>query len=380
MNKDNLQQDFEVEIGAPASNQVTKEENAGHIVTGEIIFSSSDDSPSDFDPDLEQELDLAGSSLQPVGFDLERAISTLCGNIALSTRRIYRIDALHFNTWLVQHNLTITTIDYEVLSRYRQFLADNYAKPTASRMLVVARRLLDIAVILKLRPDNPATQLKGFKGAGTNETTHRALTKAEAHQLLSSVDRTTNKGKRDYALLLLLLRTGLRRAEAADLTLGDIASEQGHNVLVIQHGKGDKRRRIKLPVDVHRVLQDYLASVGSSGNGPTSDAGIYSGVGDGKSAPVFVSFIKGDKPRLPIIGLGGKDIERIVEGYAKKCGLVGLSPHGLRASFVTLTLEGGAKLQQVQYAAGHSDPATTERYQKRKFNLDDNATDYLKVN
>lgn len=38
---------------------------------------------------------------------------------------------------------------------------------------------------------------------------------------------------------------------------------------------------------------------------------------------------------------------------------------------------GGAKLQQVQYAAGHADPRTTERYQKRKINLDNNAVDYL---
>jgi len=49
----------------------------------------------------------------------------------------------------------------------------------------------------------------------------------------------------------------------------------------------------------------------------------------------------------------------------------------LRASFVTLALEGGARLQQVQYAAGHADPRTTERYQKRKQNLQDNAVDYL---
>lgn len=337
-------------------------------LTGEIIANGEDTFELTFSPSQSPLSSSSSSSLvnQPIGFDLERAISALCGNIALSTRRVYRIDALHFNTWLVGQNLTISSVDYEALTQYRQFLSDGYAKPTASRMLVVARRLLDIAVILKLRADNPATQLKGFKGAANNETTHRALTKPEAHELLASVDRATNKGKRDYALLLLLLRTGLRRAEAAELTPGDITTEQGHNVLVIQHGKGDKRRRVKLPVDVLRMLKEYMAAVGLDKAS--------------KSAPLFVSFIKGDKPRLPFAALGGKDIERIVEGYATKCGLTGLSPHGLRASFVTLTLEGGAKLQQVQYAAGHSDPATTERYQKRKFNLDDNATDYLKVN
>jgi site-specific recombinase XerD len=43
-----------------------------------------------------------------------------------------------------------------------------------------------------------------------------------------------------------------------------------------------------------------------------------------------------------------------------------------------LALENGAKLQQVQYAAGHANPRTTERYQKRKFNLDNNAVDYVR--
>jgi hypothetical protein len=42
-----------------------------------------------------------------------------------------------------------------------------------------------------------------------------------------------------------------------------------------------------------------------------------------------------------------------------------------------LALEGGAKLEQVQYTAGYADPRTTERYQKRKTNLDDNVVDYV---
>jgi integrase len=70
-------------------------------------------------------------------------------------------------------------------------------------------------------------------------------------------------------------------------------------------------------------------------------------------------------------------VQQIVEDRGKAIGLK-LTPHGLRASFITLALEGGAKLQQAQYAAGHADPRTTERYQKRKFNLDDNAVDYIR--
>ena len=55
-------------------------------------------------------------------------------------------------------------------------------------------------------------------------------------------------------------------------------------------------------------------------------------------------------------------IARIVKARAKDVKITGLSPHGLRASFVTLALEGGAKLEQVQYAVGHADSRTTEHY------------------
>ena len=73
-----------------------------------------------------------------------------------------------------------------------------------------------------------------------------------------------------------------------------------------------------------------------------------------------------------------KLIERTVQAYGEKIGIK-LTPHDLRASFITLAIEGGATLLQAQYAAGHSDPRTTERYHTHKVILDDNAVDYIKL-
>ncbi len=137
--------------------------------------------------------------------------------------------------------------------------------------------------------------------------------------------------------------------------------EQGHHVAVIQHGKGDKRRLVKLPVDVFRSIEAYLLAAGRQ------DAGL--------DDPLFTGCTKGDHSTAQ--GISDKLVERVVKQYAP-VGIV-LTPHGLRASFVTIALESGAKLHQVQYAAGHADPRTTERYQKRKVNLDDNAVDYIKL-
>lgn len=296
--------------------------------------------------------------------ELERIRNALLKNVAPSSARIYEQAGREFTDWLAARNnnlITVQTVTYEDLSEYRAYLAENNAKATAARKLVVARRLLDVAVILKLRTDNPAAQVKGFKG-GNQETTHRALTSDETKLFFEQVDRTTAKGKRDYALLLLLIRTGLRRAEAANLTIGDIKREQGFDIAVVRHGKGDKRRVVKLHQGVVTAIKEYLEA--------TKRHKLYD-----DDAPLFVPIrANGKTGKTAITGL---DIERIVKNYAAKAGLTGLTPHGLRASFVTLALEGGASLHQVQYAAGHADPRTTERYQKRKLNLADNATDYL---
>ncbi len=317
-------------------------------------------------PDLEPAETTALTVLNPDSrpalspLELERLTNTLLKNVAESSRRVYQTDSYQFFKWLAQNRLDLAYVEYAHLSEYRAYLGGRYQKPTATRKLVVMRRLLEVAVLLKLRPDNPATALKGY-GSAANETTHRALTKKEANELLAAIDQTSAKGKRDYALFLLLLRTGIRRAEAAGLTVGDLSTEGGYHIATIRHGKGDKRRIVKLPQPVREAIERYLAATGQRQGGPQT--------------PLFARFTKGDKPKTA--GLDGRDIERIVEGYAARCGLDRLTPHGLRASFVTLALENGARLQQVQYAAGHADPRTTERYQKRKLNLQDNAVDYL---
>ena len=77
--------------------------------------------------------------------------------------------------------------------------------------------------------------------------------------------------------------------------------------------------------------------------------------------------------------ISDKVIERLVKMLAIAADEPCLKPHGLRATFITLALEGGASLHQAQYAAGQADPRTTERYHRRKLNLDDNAADYVRI-
>lgn len=284
----------------------------------------------------------------------QQELADIAGQLAPRSRRIYEHDAAAFARWLLERGLTPATLTRSDVIAYRAWLAETYAKATAGRMFSVARRLLEEQIANGGRIDNPFTNVKGFKG--NNETPHTALTTKEAKNLMNIIDTSTKRGGRDYALISLLLRTGLRRAEAAALNVEDLGKEQGHSIAIIQHGKGDKRRVIKIPNDVQRTIDEYIKACQI------------------KAGPLFVRFYKGDTPGGS--RLTDKAIEKIVKSYGEAINVT-LTPHGLRASFITLALEGKAQLQQVQYAAGHADPRTTERYQKRKLNLDDNAVDYI---
>lgn len=286
-------------------------------------------------------------------------MQNVAGQLAPSSCKTYTIDAKHFAQWLASQGLSLSSLDRDDLVAYRAHLAGTYAQSTVSRMWAVTRRLLDEAVQRSLLTRNPVEGIRGFKG-GDDESPHRALKREEAKALLDAIDRSNAIGKRDYALLMLLLRTGIRRAEVVALTLGDLVMEQGYHVAVIRHGKGHKRGLAKLPVEVRQTIDDYLEAAGRACAAP--------------EAPLFVSFRKGDHPQER--PLHPNQVERIVKQRAQAVGIA-MSPHGMRASFITLAFEGGADLALVQDGARHKDPRTTRRYQKRRENLQKHAVDFV---
>jgi integrase/recombinase XerD len=83
----------------------------------------------------------------------------------------------------------------------------------------------------------------------------RALEAGQVRRLLESCDRETTAGVRDFAILTLLARLGLRRGEVANLTVDDIDWRAGE---LIVRGKGDRVERLPLPADVGEALAGYL--------------------------------------------------------------------------------------------------------------------------
>lgn len=269
------------------------------------------------------------------------------------SRRAYQTDALIFQRWLQDQGIfDLRTITYDTIVQYHAYLFESYASSTAGRRFVVMRRLLEVAVDRGLLEKSPVGRFKS-KRQPDDSSPHTALSKREARKLLAAVDQSTAKGQRDYALLMLLIYGGLRRAECASVKIGDITSKEEHKVLVVQHGKGSKRRDIPLRPDVFRAIKAYLEAVDRLNDSP--------------DALLFAGFRKGNRSQPK--GITDRQISNIVEFYAQQVGIT-CSPHDLRATFITLAIDTGSPIIQVQRLAGHSSPVTTEKYYSRHQDLD----------
>jgi len=285
------------------------------------------------------------------------------------TRRAYAGDLETYAAWLASEELAWDAVSADDLDRYREWLAAQYARTTANRRLVVVRALYGEAKRRHLVTDDPSDRLRNVRGR--DERDGGALTRQQAREVLEAVSGDLRRpghrllAHRDLALLSILLRTGIRRSELTSLRVSSLGSAQGHHVLTIT-GKGNVVRTVKVPPDVWRMLETWLDAAKEAGLELAGDDPLFVEVRKGGHVP-------GKQP------LSDRAVYNIVERRLLAAGLERLGPHGLRATFVTLALEGGAPLHLVQRAAGHADPRTTERYWKRKNGLDDNAVDYVHI-
>jgi integrase/recombinase XerD len=166
----------------------------------------------------------------------------------------------------------------------------------------------------------------------------RGLGETEVAAVLDSVDPTTVIGLRDRAVLVLLARLALRAGEVAALVLEDVDWRQGEIVI---RGKGSRRDRLPLPVDVGEALVAYVR--------------------DGR--PRVASRALFLRARAPLAGLSPDGVGGIVACAGKRAG-VRASAHRLRHSAATAMLRSGASLSEVGQVLRHADVATTAIYAK----------------
>ena len=184
------------------------------------------------------------------------------------------------------------------------------------------------------------------------------LSKEEVEELLSLPDIRHIKGKRDQAILSVLVGCGLRRAEIIVLKVEQIQKRDQYWVFENLLGKGNKTRTVTIPDWVMISLNQYLEeSKLSSGYLFTRMYGFYN---------------------LSKEPLKGNAIWEIVKKYGNICEL-SIAPHDLRRTYAKLSYKFGAKLDQIQLNMGHESLQTTEVYLGVDLDLSESPGKYLDI-
>jgi integrase len=157
------------------------------------------------------------------------------------------------------------------------------------------------------------------------------------------------RGKRDRAILALLIGCGLRRAELVALGLEDFQVREEHWVIADLIGKGKHIRTVPVPAWAKRVVDEW-----------TDAASISTGA-------VFRRV--GRLGKIWGASLTPKAIWHIVKAVAKRADIKNLAPHDLRRTCARLCHLAGGELEQIQFLLGHASVQTTERYYVRKVDM-----------
>lgn len=168
----------------------------------------------------------------------------------------------------------------------------------------------------------------------------RALEPEQVRRLLDSCDRSTRTGRRDFAILTMLVRLGLRAGEVAGLTLEDVDWRAGELVVV---GKGRRAERLPLPIDVGEAITTYLR------DGRPASA---------QDRSLFV------RVKAPHRGLTAGAITQVVVSAGRRAGLGQIHAHRLRHTAATQMLRAGGSLEEIGQVLRHRAALTTAIYAK----------------
>ena len=243
------------------------------------------------------------------------------------------------------------TLDWAAL-RYRHTalvrsaLMERYTPATVNKMLSALRGTLRQAFRLELINAQDYAravdiqnikEIRGLRGRALNQEEIAALMEVCFNEC------NPNIGERDSALIALLRGAGLRRSEAVNLDLSDFDTSTG--ATRVRNGKGGVDRTAYVPEGTVLVLQTWLDIRGSA------------------AGPLLCHVKKGGT--VVLRRLTPQAVLFLLNKRANEAGVAPFSPHDFRRTFVSDLLDAGIDMVTVQKLAGHQDPATTSRYDKR---------------
>lgn len=261
-------------------------------------------------------------------------------DVKLSSKNLYRRTLKQYFNWVNTTNYLLSEIARPQLLEYKDYLlSSGMSSLTVGSYITSVRRFYEWTEANKYYP-NVAKGIKTPKRK--QQFKKQPLLPAQATALLNFYQ---DKALRDYAIISLLLRTGLRTIEVIRASVEDITFKGGQRVLLIQgKGRDEKDNFVLLTDKSYQPIAEYLATRGNISS----------------SEPLFISTSnnsKGDR-------LTTRTISYIAKEGLKAIGLDerSFTAHSLRHTTAVNILRAGGSLETAQFTLRHSNPATTQIY------------------
>ena len=275
--------------------------------------------------------------------DLDQAKAAVLGSLhSPESQRGYQHSINEFINWYCSEPRL--SFNKTVVTRYRIHLESRSLAPgTINVRLATIRRLAYEAADSGLLSPELAAGIRRVKGARRlGVRLGNWLTAEQARTLWQLPNAETVKGKRDRAILSILLGCGLRRRELAELTLDHLQQREDHWAVVDLIGKAGHMRTVPVPDWVKQITDEWVVAAGV-GSGRLFRCVSRSGTVWGES-------------------MTEKVVWHVVKEFAAKLGVPKLAPHDLRRSCARLCHTAGGELEQIQFLLGHVSVQTTEKY------------------
>lgn len=271
---------------------------------------------------------------------LDNFINSL--DVKPSSRALYKRTLRQYFNWVNIKGYLLRDISRREILEYKEELLRKHSSLTVGSYLTVVKNFYRFTEASKYYPNiakdiKTPNRYKGFK--------KDPLTVSQIKELLYHIDTSTISGKRDFAILNTILRTGLRTIEIIRANVEDIVHRGEDMVLYIQgKGRDSKDNYVVLTEKSYKPILEYLETRNKVR--PTD--------------PLFTSTSNNSKGRR----LTTRTISFIAKENLIAIGLnsVKLSAHSLRHTAGVNVLRAGGDLYATQLFMRHSDPATTEIY------------------
>lgn len=261
-------------------------------------------------------------------------------DVKLSSKLLYRRTLKQYLTWIINKNYPLSEVTRIQLLQYKDdLLISGMSSLTVSSYITSVRRFYEWTEANKYYP-NIAKGIKSPKRK--QQFKKQPLLPAQATALLSYYQ---DKALRDYSIINLLLRTGLRTIEVIRANIEDIVFKGSQRVLLV-HGKGrdEKDNFVLLTDKAYQPIAQYLSTrINIEGSEPIFVSQSNNGKGD-RLTTRSISYIA--KEGLKAIGLNERSF----------------TAHSLRHTTAVNILRAGGSLETAQYTLRHSNPATTQIY------------------